>query len=107
MDFIVAYPLSENAYKRMKWKYFEEYRVAKRQPFIVNGTLAGYESSNTKTLQNFAAGFNLIYFLTFLRYVKRTRNFIDAVILNAGHMVPTDQPLAALELIDRFIKDTL
>lgn len=41
MDFIVAYPLSENAYKKMNWKGFETYRVAKRKPFIVNGKLVG------------------------------------------------------------------
>lgn len=81
MDFIVAYPLSENAYRHMRWKGSEKYRKADRQSFIVNGTLAGY--------------------------VKKVDNFIDAVILNAGHMVPTDQPIAAFELIDRFINDRL
>lgn len=42
LDFIVAYPLSENAYKHMKWKGFEKYRTTKREPFIVNSTLAGF-----------------------------------------------------------------
>lgn len=41
------------------------------------------------------------------RYVRRADNFYDALILNAGHMVPTDQPLAAFQLIDRFINDKL
>lgn len=81
MDFIVAYPLSENAYQHMKWKGAEKYRAAHRQSFIVNSKLAGY--------------------------VKKANNFIDATILNAGHMVPTDQPEAALELIDRFIRNQL
>lgn len=61
----------------------------------------------TRKIFKIAIECNFIYFLYFLRYVKRAKNFIDAVILNAGHMVPTDQPLAALQLIDRFIKDTL
>lgn len=41
MDFIVAYPLSENAYNRMKWVGTDEYRAAERKPFIINGTLKG------------------------------------------------------------------
>lgn len=41
MDFIVAYPLSENAYKYMKWKGSETYRAARRESFIVNSKLAG------------------------------------------------------------------
>ncbi|XP_063708720.1 venom serine carboxypeptidase-like [Culicoides brevitarsis] len=78
LDFIVAYPVSENAYYHMNWKGREEYRQARRLSFLVDGKLAGY--------------------------VKRARNvFIEAVILNAGHMVPTDQPKVCLELIDDFI----
>lgn len=81
LDLIVAYPLSENAYKHMKWSKLEGYRHTLRQAFIVNDTLAGY--------------------------IKKHENFIDAVILNAGHMVPTDQPEAMLELIDLFIKNEI
>lgn len=104
MDFIVAYPLSENAYNKMKWKSFEKYRIAKREPFYVNGTLSGY----ALLLNLYVVLTHVILHNSFVeRYVKKADNFIDAVILNAGHMVPTDQPLAALELIDRFIKETL
>lgn len=45
--------------------------------------------------------------LNYFSYVKRADNFIDVVVLNAGHMVPTDQPAVALELIDRFVNDKL
>lgn len=41
MDFIVAYPLSENAYRYMKWNGSEKYRAAHRESFIVNSKLAG------------------------------------------------------------------
>lgn len=41
MDFIVAYPLSENAYRFMKWNGSETYRAARRESFIVNSKLAG------------------------------------------------------------------
>lgn len=47
------------------------------------------------------------YFLLHCSYVRQADNFYDATVLNAGHMVPTDQPVVALELIDRFIRNTL
>ncbi|XP_031640001.1 venom serine carboxypeptidase-like [Contarinia nasturtii] len=81
LDLIVAYPLSENAYQHMKWNGAEKYLSARRKPFKVNSKLAGY--------------------------IKVTDNFVDAIVLNAGHMVPTDQPEVALDLIDRFIRNDL
>lgn len=41
-DLIVAYPLSEKAYRHMKWKSAEKYRVARRESFIVNSKMVGY-----------------------------------------------------------------
>lgn len=49
----------------------------------------------------------IFYFLAFCSYVRQADNFYDVAVLNAGHMVPTDQPVVALELIDRFIHNTL
>lgn len=66
----------------MNWKGREEYRQARRLALLVDGKLAGY--------------------------VKRARKvFIEAVVLNAGHMVPTDQPKVCLELIDDFIYERI
>lgn len=48
---------------------------------------------------------NTIYI--FFSYVRQADNFYDVTVLNAGHMVPTDQPINCLELIDRFIRNTL
>lgn len=42
MDVIVAYPLSEEAYNRMKWNGIDLYRSAYRTPFYVNDRLHGY-----------------------------------------------------------------
>ncbi|XP_031639168.1 venom serine carboxypeptidase-like [Contarinia nasturtii] len=81
LDFIVAYPLSKKAYQHMKWNGAEKYLSARRKPLKVNSKLAGY--------------------------IKATDNFVDVVVLNAGHMVPTDQPEVALDLIDRFIRNDL
>lgn len=41
LDFIVAYPLSENAYQHMKWNGSEKYRSARRESLIVNSKMAG------------------------------------------------------------------
>lgn len=81
-DVIVAYPLSVNFYQRLHWHGAKDYRNAKREFFRVDGKLAGYIK-------------------------KANKHFAEAVILNAGHMVPTDEPKATLELLHRFIKDDL
>lgn len=81
-DIIVAYPLSVNFYQNLHWKGAKEYRNANREFLRVNGKLAGYIK-------------------------KANRHFAEAVILNAGHMVPTDQPEVTLELLHRFINDKL
>lgn len=80
-DFIVAYPLSENAFHHMNWTGSEAYEAAKRKPFYFNQKLKGY--------------------------VTQAKNFYEVSMLNSGHMVPTDQPEACLSLIDRFIYDKL
>ena len=36
-------------------------------------------------------------------YVRQTGTFVQVVIRDAGHMVPTDQPAAAYDMITRFI----
>lgn len=41
MDLIVAYPLSEEAYQRMKWDGSDLYRTSQRNPFYFNDTLHG------------------------------------------------------------------
>ena len=80
-DFIVAYPLSENSFQKMKWNGADKYRSAERQPFYMNGKLKAY--------------------------VTKADSFYEVAVLNAGHMVPTDQPEAMLSLIDKFFKNQL
>jgi len=38
-------------------------------------------------------------------YVRQTGNFVQVVIRDAGHMVPTDQPERAYDMITRFINN--
>lgn len=87
----------------MDWKGKEEYKQAKRQAFVVDKKVAGY----------FYYLFHQIYYIClttnfFSSYIKRAKKvFIEAVVLNAGHMVPMDQPKVALELIDDFIYERI
>ncbi|KAJ9586809.1 hypothetical protein L9F63_019595 [Diploptera punctata] len=81
MDIIVAYPLSVRMYNTLEFRAAEEYRKAKRYAWKVDGELAGY--------------------------MKSAGNFTEVLVRNAGHMVPTDQPKFAFDLINRFTSDNL
>ncbi|KAJ9586806.1 hypothetical protein L9F63_019592, partial [Diploptera punctata] len=81
MDIIVAYPLSVRMYNTLEFRAAEEYRKAKRYAWKVDGELAGY--------------------------MKSAGNFTEVLVRNAGHMVPTDQPKFAFDLITRFTSDNL
>ena len=65
----------------MEWKYKENFSSAEVLPWTVGGKEAG-------TIQS-ANGF------TFLR------------IYDAGHMVPRDQPAAALDMLQKFMQGSL
>ncbi|CAI5731938.1 unnamed protein product [Peronospora destructor] len=64
---------------RLAWTDTAKYRVAKRQPWIVDGRVAGL--------------------------VKTAGNMSYVVVLNSGHLVPTDQPEASLDMMRRFINN--
>ncbi|XP_043265317.1 venom serine carboxypeptidase [Colletes gigas] len=76
LDIIVAYPLTENYLRTLKWSGAEKYKTARRKLWWVGKELAGY----TKTVDNLT----------------------EVLVRNAGHMVPSDQPKWALDLITRF-----
>lgn len=76
LDIIVAYPLTENYLKNLKWSGADKYAKASRKLWMVGNKLAGY----TKTVDNLT----------------------EVLVRNAGHMVPSDQPKWALDLITRF-----
>ncbi|KAJ2940208.1 hypothetical protein O0L34_g11775 [Tuta absoluta] len=79
LDIIVAYPLTENFLRSLHFSSAEEYHVAKRKIWRVGHDVAGY--------------------------VKKAGNLTDILVRNAGHMVPSDQPKWALEMITRFIRN--
>lgn len=76
LDIIVAYPLTENYLRNLAWSGAEQYRKTPRKKWHVDDALAGY----SKTVQNLT----------------------EVLVRNAGHMVPSDQPQWALDLITRF-----
>jgi len=76
LDIIVAYPLTENYLKNLQWSGANKYAKAPRKLWMVGNQLAGY----TKTVDNLT----------------------EVLVRNAGHMVPSDQPKWALDLITRF-----
>lgn len=79
LDIVVAYPLTENFLRNLNFTSANEYKTAKRDIWKVDGEVAGY--------------------------VKRAGNLTEVLVRNAGHMVPSDQPQWALDLITRFIKN--
>jgi carboxypeptidase C (cathepsin A) len=62
---------------RLAWEGTSDYRVAQRRPWIVDGRVAGL--------------------------AKSAGNMSYVVVTNAGHLVPTDQPEAALDMMRRFV----
>lgn len=79
LDIIVAYPLTINYLKNLKFSAASEYKTAERHKWYVDNQLAGY--------------------------VKQAGNLTEALVRNAGHMVPGDQPFWALDLITRFTRN--
>lgn len=76
LDIIVAYPLTVNFLKNLNFKGADEYKTAKRFIWKVDSDVAGY--------------------------IKKAGNMTEVLVRNAGHMVPTDQPKWALNLITNF-----
>lgn len=76
LDIIVAYPLTVNFIKNLNWTGTQEYLTAPRKLWWVGNELAGY--------------------------TKSAKNLTEILVRNAGHMVPANQPIWALDLITRF-----
>ncbi|KAF6214646.1 hypothetical protein GE061_009389 [Apolygus lucorum] len=76
LDLICAYPLTMNYVRKLKWKGAEEYANADRKQWYVGKELAGYS--------------------------KTAGSFTELLVRNAGHMVPGDQPLWAMDMITNF-----
>jgi len=80
LDVIIASSLTMDWVDKLEWKYAQELRGAERKIWKV------------KEDDKDVAG-----------YIKQAHSFFIAWVRNAGHMVPSEQPRAAFDLIDRFI----
>jgi vitellogenic carboxypeptidase-like protein len=80
LDVIIASSVTMDWVDKMEWQYANELRGAERKIWKV------------KDDDKEVAG-----------YIKQTHSFFLAWVRNAGHMVPSDQPRAAFDLIDRFL----
>ena len=80
LDIIIASSLTMDWVNKLDWKYANELRGAQRKVWKVSDD------------DQEVAG-----------YIKQARTFFVAWVRNAGHMVPAEQPRAALNLIERFI----
>ncbi|KAJ9584274.1 hypothetical protein L9F63_021396 [Diploptera punctata] len=76
LDIIVAYPLSLGYLQALEWNGANAYKTAARNQWHVDGEIAGYS--------------------------KTVGNFTELLVRDAGHMVPTDQPKWAFDMINRF-----
>ncbi|CAA9997538.1 unnamed protein product [Nesidiocoris tenuis] len=89
LDIVIPYPSTVNFLRRMPWSGRGRYLTAKREKWYVDDDIAGY----TKTVAHLGA------------YGRRI-SFTEALVRNAGHIVPKDQPKWAYELISRFIESS-
>ncbi|KAK5644823.1 hypothetical protein RI129_006123 [Pyrocoelia pectoralis] len=79
LDIIIPYVLSENFLQKLNFKGAEQYKIAPRHHWRVDGQLAGY--------------------------VKEAGKLTELLVRNAGHLVPGDQPQWALDMINRFTRN--
>ncbi|XP_028128694.1 venom serine carboxypeptidase [Diabrotica virgifera virgifera] len=82
LDIMVPYPLTVNYLQKLKFSGSDIYKKAKRRQ---------WRDDNNKDV---VAG-----------YVKTAGNLTEIMVRNAGHMVPTDQPEWALQLINKFTRN--
>jgi len=80
-DLIISGPLCEVFLQTLKWKGQDKYLSAKKKVWRIHPR------------DNYVAGF-----------IRQSDNFYQAIIRDAGHMVPTDQPDRMYDLITRFIE---
>ncbi|KAF2895197.1 hypothetical protein ILUMI_10977 [Ignelater luminosus] len=76
LDICVAYPLTRNFLQNLEFSGASQYKTAERHQWHVDFELAGY--------------------------VKQAGNLTEIMVRDAGHMVPSDQPAWALNMITRF-----
>eukprot|EP01097_Dermamoeba_algensis_P000106 TRINITY_DN103_c0_g1_i1.p1 TRINITY_DN103_c0_g1~~TRINITY_DN103_c0_g1_i1.p1 ORF type:complete len:503 (-),score=105.44 TRINITY_DN103_c0_g1_i1:132-1640(-) len=101
LDIILGPALCENFLRSFKWRGAEGWAKTPKKIWWPKSTETSFKSSgrhNTLKRKREASSGPL-------GYVKQFHNLTQVVVLAAGHLVPADQPFAALDLITRFVKD--
>ncbi|XP_054262082.1 venom serine carboxypeptidase-like [Macrosteles quadrilineatus] len=80
LDVICAYPLGEQMIQQFNWSGKAEFQQAQRRVWWVHEDLAGY--------------------------CKSGGGLTEVMVRNAGHLVPADQPVWTLELLNKFVSGT-
>ncbi|KAI8515364.1 hypothetical protein Bbelb_061770 [Branchiostoma belcheri] len=80
LDIVVAPPLTENFLWSLPWSGLQQYQKTDRTVWKVN-------PSDTEV-----AGF-----------VRQVGNFYQVIVKGGGHLLPSDQPERAFDMIDRFV----
>lgn len=81
LDIIFPYVITVNYLKTLDFKYMDEYNKAPRFIWKVDDDVAGY--------------------------IKSAGSLTEVMVIGAGHMVPTEQPKRAWDLITKFTRDKL
>lgn len=81
LDVIIGYPLTIHFLENLEFNGAEEYKSSERKQWYVENELAGY--------------------------IRKAANLTEVLVRNAGHLVPSDQPKWAFDLISKFVSNTL
>ena len=95
-DVILGAPLTEQFLNALDWSGAAAYRAAAKQAWHVD---------TPATANDHMAGYLKVVGGSDSNGTDQTGAFVYAVVRGAGHMVPTDQPERAYDLITRFVED--
>ena len=91
-DVIVGAPLTIKFLRSLQWSGAAEFETAERKIWHSRSPVVGTMGKLLGT--NKVAG-----------WATQAKNLQYVIVRNAGHMVPSDQPLWALDMIMRFVRD--
>jgi len=84
LDIILGSAANEEYLQSINWNHAQEYRLSDKKVWYLNN------NPNNPPLG----------------YARSAGKFRQVVVRNAGHILPQDQPVAALDMITRFISNT-
>lgn len=92
-DMVCHHLGTEKSLEQLQWSGQKDFNQAKRGVWVVDRRPAVTNHLLLYLTTSFSQG-----------YVKSSRNLQSLLVLDAGHMVPMDQPRTSLNMISRFIE---